>query len=209
MRTLACPPAPRCPAPFNRSPLPCVYSPCMHAAPSSGCWALGVTPRWRAQSGPPCSSWRRVEGGVAACGGRASLACVRGGLPACLLRLFTHPPPPHTHTPFPPHPLQEYADGGSVKSLLMRQMQRPHSRLYTLSDALQWSTQVAEGLSCLHEFKPKVGAGGLGFGGDRQAGAAPRSTRFHTPPTLHAPPSLPPPHTHTLAPTDHPPRPQE
>ncbi|KAJ9530986.1 hypothetical protein QJQ45_028871, partial [Haematococcus lacustris] len=54
---------------------------------------------------------------------------------------------------------QEYLGGGTLKSLVSRQMRQPHASVYSNADALRWSTQLAQALAYLHEARPKVRPG--------------------------------------------------
>ncbi|CAD7700290.1 unnamed protein product [Ostreobium quekettii] len=48
--------------------------------------------------------------------------------------------------------VQEYMNGGTIKSLVMRQMGEPFKRLYSFEGAFEWLIQIAEGLAHLHEL---------------------------------------------------------
>lgn len=52
--------------------------------------------------------------------------------------------------------VQEFAAGGSLKDLVMAQMQKPFQKLYSDADALRWSLQLAEALRYLHNAQPTV-----------------------------------------------------
>lgn len=52
--------------------------------------------------------------------------------------------------------VQEYANGGSLKTLLMRQMMNYRKPLYSFNDALRWCLNIAEALNFLHSSTPKI-----------------------------------------------------
>ncbi|KAF5827937.1 kinase-like domain-containing protein [Dunaliella salina] len=51
---------------------------------------------------------------------------------------------------------QEYMAGGTLRSMVYRQMLSPNRTVYTDQQALQWSLQVAEALAYLHSAVPMV-----------------------------------------------------
>lgn len=58
-----------------------------------------------------------------------------------------------------PRPLQ-YANAGTVKHLLLKEMVSPRKRLFSQTDALRWSLQIAQALAYLHSHNPMVSGGG-------------------------------------------------
>ncbi len=53
----------------------------------------------------------------------------------------------------------EFCAGGTLRSLVMEQMQLPFKKLYTNADALRWSLELARALNYLHSAYPKVCSG--------------------------------------------------
>ena len=53
--------------------------------------------------------------------------------------------------------VQEYMNGGTLKSLVYEQMRLPRKRLYSNKDALRWLISIAKGLAYLHGAHPMVG----------------------------------------------------
>ncbi|GMH32508.1 hypothetical protein BSKO_00342 [Bryopsis sp. KO-2023] len=51
---------------------------------------------------------------------------------------------------------QDLVEGGSLRTLLEKQMKSPKEKLYTLGDAITWLLDVARGLKYLHQAEPQV-----------------------------------------------------
>lgn len=56
----------------------------------------------------------------------------------------------------------QYANAGTVKHILLKEMITPRKRLFSQADALRWSLQVAQALEYLHSRNPMVRAAGGG-----------------------------------------------
>lgn len=52
--------------------------------------------------------------------------------------------------------VQEYCEGGSLQSLVAKQLCEPFKKLYSDADALRWCMQLASALNYLHSAKPLV-----------------------------------------------------
>ena len=52
--------------------------------------------------------------------------------------------------------VQEYIDGGTLRSIILRQGLQPRKKHYTYCDALSWSIDIAEALAFMHSQCPMV-----------------------------------------------------
>lgn len=52
--------------------------------------------------------------------------------------------------------VQEFMTEGTLKSMLLRQMERPWKRVYSYTEALTWLAHVAAALTYLHSWKPAI-----------------------------------------------------
>uniref|UniRef100_A0A061RZ63 Dual specificity protein kinase spla-like n=1 Tax=Tetraselmis sp. GSL018 TaxID=582737 RepID=A0A061RZ63_9CHLO len=50
----------------------------------------------------------------------------------------------------------EFMRGGTIRDVILKQMDSPHQRIYTKSDALRWLTDTAKGLNYLHTRSPCI-----------------------------------------------------
>lgn len=52
--------------------------------------------------------------------------------------------------------MQEFVDGGTLKSIILRQSLEPRKTYYTYCDALSWSIDIAEALNFMHTKRPMI-----------------------------------------------------